>query len=227
MKKALKEIQERIRQAAVDAGRDPEAITLVAVSKTQSAETVRQGIEAGIRHLGENYIQEAIKKMDELTASEVTWHFIGHLQSNKAKYAVGRFDWLHGVDSRKLARTLDREAEKQNLIQKVLIEVNIAGEDSKFGVAEDQVADLAKEIGAMAHLSLRGLMTMPPLFNDPEGVRPFFSALRRLRDDIGKLELPGVRMEELSMGMTGDFEAAVAEGATMVRIGTAIFGARS
>lgn len=227
MRKALEEIKERISQAAVDAGRDPEAITLVAVSKTQSAEAVRQGIEAGIRHLGENYIQEAVKKMDELAASEVTWHFIGHLQSNKAKYAVGRFDWIHGVDSLKLARTLDREAEKQNLIQKVLIEVNIAGEDSKFGVAEDQVAALAREIGAMEHLSLRGLMTMPPLFNDPEGVRPFFAALRRLRDDLGKLELPGVRMEELSMGMTGDFEAAVAEGATMVRIGTAIFGARS
>ncbi len=226
MKQVLSEITGRIKSAATSVGRDPGEITLVAVSKTHPAATVARGIAAGIRHLGENYIQEAREKIETLSGEPVTWHFIGHLQSNKAKYAVDLFEWIHSLDSLKLARALDREAAKRGLVQKVLIQVNLGDEKSKSGVAGEKAAELAAAAGELEHLSVRGLMTLPPLYNDPERVRPYFAALRRLRDDIRARSLPGVDMSELSMGMTGDFEVAIAEGATMVRVGTAIFGGR-
>jgi len=227
MKNKLADVTDRIRRAAQAAGRDPAEITLVAVSKTHSPATVAEVIAAGARDLGENYIQEAREKIAALADQPATWHFIGHLQSNKAKYAVSLFDWIHSLDSLKLARALDREAAKKQCRPRVLIQVNLAGEASKSGVAPEEAMELAAAVGALENLSLRGLMTMPPFYNDPEQVRPYFAGLRKLADEIRSAALPGVAMDELSMGMTGDFEAAVAEGATMVRVGTAIFGGRS
>ena len=222
----LAHIRERIRIAAVSSGRSPEAIRLVAVSKTKSVATVERGIAAGITDLGENYIQEARRKIPDLSACNVTWHFIGHLQTNKAKYAVGLFDLIHTVDSMKLARELNKQAAARGIVQKVLIQVNIGEETTKSGVFAEQAVELARAVSPLEHLSLRGLMTLPPVFDAPEQARPCFSAVRELAREIETRRLPNVRMAELSMGMTGDFEAAIAEGATIVRIGTAIFGER-
>ncbi len=189
-------------------------------------EVVREAIEAGVTDLGENYIQEAREKFNTLANLPVAWHFIGHLQSNKAKYAVRMFDLIHSVDSLKLATALDRYAEKIDRVQPILIQVNVAREDSKSGIYAEEALPLVKAVAGMKNISLQGLMTIPPYFNAPEKVRPFFAALRELRDRIRKEGIANIEMNELSMGMTGDFEAAIEEGATMVRIGTAIFGER-
>lgn len=191
------------------------------------AEVVRQAIEAGVTDLGENYIQEAREKINSLSAYPVNWHFIGHLQSNKAKYAVRMFDLIHSVDSLKLAKELDKYAEKIGKIQLILIQINVAKEDSKSGIYVENALKLLTDISRLENVAVKGLMTMPPFFNAPEKVRPYFAALRELRDRIKVEDIPHIAMDELSMGMTGDFEAAIAEGATMVRIGTAIFGERN
>ena len=190
------------------------------------AAVVKEAIEAGVTDLGENYIQEAREKVNALATSQVNWHFIGHLQSNKAKYAVRLFDLIHSVDSLKLAQELNKHAQKNDKIQSILVQVNVAKEESKSGVYVENTIELMKNIGQLRHISVKGLMTMPPYFNAPEQVRPFFAALRKLRDQIKAEDIPTIAMDELSMGMTGDFEAAIEEGATMVRIGTAIFGER-
>ncbi len=226
MKERLGGVLGRIRQAALACGRDPRSVRLVAVSKTVSAERVRQAVAAGVDTLGENYIQEARGKIDALAALPVAWHFIGHLQTNKAKYAVRLFELIHTVDSLKLAAELDRQAAKAGKNQRVLVQVNVSGEASKSGASEAEAGRLVAEIAKLPHLSLEGLMTMPPFFDQPERARPYFRGLRRLRDEIQQRKLPGVDLRELSMGMTGDFEVAIAEGATLVRIGTAIFGER-
>jgi pyridoxal phosphate enzyme (YggS family) len=226
MKTQITIIRERIRQAANSAGRMPESVRLVAVSKTIPAQRVRDAVEAGIVLLGENYIQEAREKIEILKELNVSWHFIGHLQSNKAKYAVRLFDMIHSVDSLKLAQELEKQAAKNGKVQDILIQVNTGKEASKSGVYEEEALNLVRQAGRMEHLSVKGLMTLPPYFNAPEKVRPYFKALRELRDRIQAEDLPGVSMQELSMGMTGDFEAAIQEGATLVRIGTAIFGER-
>jgi PLP dependent protein len=226
MKERLKGVLDRIRQAALACGRDPRSVRLVAVSKTVSAERVRQAVAAGVDTLGENYIQEARAKIDALAALPVAWHFIGHLQTNKAKYAVRLFELIHTVDSLKLATELDRQAAKAGKTQRVLVQVNVSGEATKSGASEVEAGRLVAEIAKLPHLSLEGLMTMPPFFDQPEKARPYFRGLRRLRDEIRQRDLPGVDLRELSMGMTGDFEVAIAEGATLVRIGTAIFGER-
>jgi hypothetical protein len=176
--------------------------------------------------MGENYIQEAREKIEVLQELPVSWHFIGHLQSNKAKYAVRLFDMIHSVGSLKLARELDKQAAKNAKVQAILIQVNTGKEATKSGVYEEEALSLVREAGKMEHLAIKGLMTLPPFFNAPDKVRPYFRALRELRDRIRQEALPGVSMDELSMGMTGDFEAAIQEGATLVRIGTAIFGER-
>ena len=202
------------------------SIHLVAVSKTMPAEVVQDAIEAGISDLGENYIQEAKEKINALAAYPVTWHFIGHLQSNKARYAVRLFDLIHSVDSLKLAQELNKYAQKNDKIQAILIQVNVAKEASKSGVYVEDAVQLLKEVSRLENIVVKGLMTMPPYFNAPEKARPFFTALRELRDQIKMEAIPNISMDELSMGMTGDFEAAIEEGATIVRIGTAIFGDR-
>jgi hypothetical protein len=223
----LAALQARIRAAEAAAGRAAGEVRLVAVSKTFPAEVVREAIAAGVTDIGENYIQEARDKFETLRGTRVAWHFIGHLQTNKARYAVRMFDLIHTVDSYRLALELDRCARAINKVQAVLIQVNVAGEESKSGVAPEEALPLVRRAAALENLAVRGLMTLPPFFNAPEKVRPFFAALRRLREDLSAQRIANVSMQELSMGMTGDFEAAVAEGATLVRIGTALFGERT
>ena len=215
---------ERIAIAAVRSGRDPGTIALVTVGKTQSVETIGHAISAGARIIGENYIQEAREKWDALFQRQVQWHYIGHLQSNKAKFAVRLFDLIHSVDSLKLIAELNKQAAKIGKIQDILIQVNLSGEATKSGTDEAGAAELVGHLTRFENIRPLGLMTMPPFFNAPEKARPYFAALRHLRDKIAgtvNLALP-----HLSMGMTGDFEVAVEEGATLVRVGTAIFGER-
>ena len=226
MKSRLEKVLHRIKQTAEDCNRSASSIRLIAVSKTMPAAVVEEAINAGVTDLGENYIQEAKEKINTLAMHPVTWHFIGHLQSNKAKYAVRMFDLIHSVDSLKLAKELDKYAKKIDKIQSILVQVNIAREDSKSGIDVEGTSQLLNEICQLENIAVKGLMTMPPYFNAPEKVRPFFSNLRVLRDQILRENIPNISMEELSMGMTGDFEVAIQEGATMVRIGTAIFGER-
>lgn len=221
----LEEIKKRIQEAALGSGRDPAEVRLVAVTKTVTLDRLQEAVAAGHSLFGENYVQEAKRKIAALGPG-LTWHFIGHLQSNKAKAAVEAFDLIHSVDRVRLAQTLEQAAAKQGKVQKILLQVNLAGEASKSGTAPEAAQDLLRKISEMPHLEVRGLMTMPPWFDDPERVRPYFRALRELRDRLRDLRLGDSDLPELSMGMTGDFEAAVAEGATLVRIGTAIFGAR-
>jgi hypothetical protein len=226
VKAILSQIEARIHRAAEAAGRRPESVRLVAVSKTKPIQMIRAAIDAGVTDIGENYIQEAREKFSALGTRPVSWHFIGHLQTNKAKYAVRIFDLIHSVDSAKLAGELDRQAEKIGKIQDILIQVNISGEAGKSGIPSEAARPLIEEIAPLAHIRVRGLMTLPPYFDDPEKAQPFFRALRLLRDEIRATDIGNVALDELSMGMTGDFEAAIAEGATLVRIGTALFGSR-
>jgi len=226
LQRSLAEVGQRITDAAGKAGREPSGIRLVAVSKTVNAERIREAINAGASIIGENYIQEACKKFAALGDLTIEWHFIGHLQRNKAKYAVRIFDLIHSIDSARLADEINHQAAKINKTQPILIQVNLAGETTKSGTAPGEAEKLIRHISTLPHLSLKGMMAMPPFFNAPEKVRPFFKKLRLLRDQIKEMAINNVQMDELSMGMTGDFEVAVGEGATLVRIGTAIFGAR-
>ena len=226
MRQRLETVKERIRNAANGCGRDPESVHLVAVSKTMPADIVLEAIQAGATILGENYIQESREKVDQLSSHNVSWHFIGHLQSNKAKYAVKLFDMIHSVDKVKLAREIDKSAKKIDKIQQILIQVNISEENTKSGTTVENTMSLLREVSQFPNLSIMGLMTMPPYYNNPEKARPFFISLRELRDQVVAENIPGISMDHLSMGMTGDFEVAIEEGATLVRIGTAIFGER-
>jgi len=199
---------------------------LIAVSKTMPAELIRQAYAAGLREFGENRVQEAAAKRPALSDLDVVWHLIGHLQSNKVKQACGLFDWIQSVDSIPIAERIDRSAAALGRKVPVLIEVHLGTEASKFGVEEDELVQMAEQVGALPSIELRGLMTLPPYFDNPEGARPYFRHLRELAARIEARNLPGVSMRELSMGMSHDFEIAIEEGATIVRVGTAIFGAR-
>lgn len=227
VKNRLENVKNRIRKAAIDCQRDSQSIRLVAVSKTMSAKKVKEAIDAGVEILGENYIQEARKKIENLSSYPVSWHFIGHLQSNKAKYAVRLFDLIHSVDNLRLAMELNKQAKKIDKVQDILIQVNVGQEVSKSGSSPEEAFDLVKNISRLENLRLTGLMTMPPFFNAPQKVRPYFSSLCDLRDRIKAVIPANVPMNELSMGMTNDFEVAITEGATLLRIGTAIFGERN
>ncbi|MEE8416421.1 MAG: YggS family pyridoxal phosphate-dependent enzyme [Desulfobacterales bacterium] len=227
LKYRLESVKNRIRKLAIDCQRDPQSIRLVAVSKTMSTKRVKEAIDAGVEILGENYIQEAREKIDSLSSYPVSWHFIGHLQTNKAKYAVRLFDLIHSVDSLKLAVELNKQAKKIDKVQDILIQINVGQEVSKSGASPKEAFDLVKNIGRLENLCLRGLMTMPPFFNAPQKVRPYFSSLCDLRDRIKAVMPTSVPANELSMGMTNDFEVAIEEGATLLRIGTAIFGERN
>ena len=221
-------IRQRIEQTALSVGRDPAGIRLVAVTKTVPADNIRAAMAAGIDIFGESYLQESKPKIEALADMPATWHFIGHLQSKKAKDAVRYFDLIHSVDRFKLAAALDRHAETIGKVQDILIQVNLSGEQTKSGLAKDETTDMIIEISRLAHVRIRGLMTLPPFFDEAaERVRPYFAALAALRDRIEALHIDNICMQELSMGMTGDFEVAVQEGATLVRIGTAIFGERA
>jgi len=215
-------VTEQIEKAAQRSGRDPSEVKLVAVSKTVEVVKIKEAIEAGVSILGENYVQEAQKKIEEI-GRIVSWHFIGHLQSNKAKYVVSLFDMIHSLDSISLAEELNRRAEKEGRTMNAMIEVNLSGEATKFGAEEARVFDIARRVLNLSHLSLVGLMTMPPYFDDPRLSRPYYIRLRELKEKMIK---EGIPLRELSMGMSNDFEIAIEEGATFVRVGTAIFGER-
>ena len=218
-------IRQRIAEAAQRSGRPASAVRLLAVTKTVDDRRIIQAIDAGVDMIGENYVQEARRKI-ELMGKSVEWHLIGHLQTNKAKYAVRLFDMIHSLDRIELARELDRRSRMEGVVTKVLIEVNISGEETKRGVAHRDALPLIREVSALENLSVQGLMTMPPWFDDPQEARPFFVALRELKERVAVENLPRVQMRELSMGMSQDYEVAVEEGATIVRIGRSIFGER-
>jgi len=226
IQKNLEAVNASIHQAAIAYGRNVDRIQLVAVSKTVGVDVIRKAIEAGVTRLGENYVQETRDKVNALRISSVSWHFIGHLQTNKAKIAVRLFDLIHTVDSLKLAQELDKQAGKINKIQNILVQINMGKERSKSGADPADAIQLIKNISRFESIKVKGLMTMPPFYNDPEKARPYFSALRQLRDRINAQGISNIALSELSMGMTGDFKVAIAEGATLVRIGTAIFGRR-
>lgn len=222
-----KRVFKRISESAIRSGRDPENIKLIAVTKTVNTDVIKEAINIGLRIFGENRVQEARKKIEELTSqfkdSKIQWHLIGTLQKNKAKYAVHLFDLIHTVESVELAQELDKQAGKINKIQRILVQVKLSQEPTKHGILEEQLFTLIEKIKELKNLKLEGLMTMPPYFDDPEESRPYFSRLRELRDEVQKR---GFVLPELSMGMSNDFEIAIEEGATMVRIGTALFGER-
>ncbi len=218
----LLRLQDRIATAASRAGRDASSITLVAVSKTVPEERIREAVNAGVTIFGENRVQEARDKIAALPGL-AAWHLVGHLQTNKARLAVQLFEMIHSLDSLKLAQALEHYGEQAGKAVRCLIEVNLGGEESKSGMAEGGVRPLLEAVTRLPHLRIEGLMAIPPFLPDPEQVRPFFRRLRALRD---KLQGEGLPLAELSMGMTSDFEVAIEEGATMVRIGTAIFGPR-
>lgn len=222
----IEKVRRRMLQACGRCGRDPAGVRLVAVSKTVEPERIRQALAGGIAILGENYIQEAREKIPLLDNPRVSWHYIGHLQSNKAKFAAALFDLVHSLDSLQLARALDREAAKLGKTQSVLVQVNVSGEETKHGCRPGEAADLIAAAAALGHVRVRGLMTMPPPADDPELSRPCFRELRTLRDTLEKQFGPGA-LSELSMGMSADFETAIEEGATLVRVGTLVFGQRA
>ncbi|HLZ58267.1 MAG TPA: YggS family pyridoxal phosphate-dependent enzyme [Ktedonosporobacter sp.] len=218
-------VRKNIIAAAQRAGRHPDEITLVAVSKTQPVELVKLAYTLGVTDFGENRVQEALPKIAEFHPQGIRWHMIGHLQSNKAGKVSGSFSCVHSVDSLRLAQTLNHHAAEHDLRLPILLQVNIAGEVSKEGMTAREAPELAHQIAALPHLEVQGLMTIAPLVDDPEEVRPVFRALRILRDQL-RTELPAYTWQHLSMGMTDDYRVAIEEGATIVRVGRAIFGAR-
>ncbi len=222
--KRLESVRDSLEKACERAGRAPGDVQLVAVSKYQPAAAIAALVQAGQRLFGENYVQEALHKQEELQDQALDWHFIGKLQSNKARHAVGRFSLIHTVDKEKLARTLHKEAAKLGVIQPVLLQVNIGCEPQKAGVSLEALESLAAEAASLDGLDVQGLMCMPPLCQDGEEARPFFRRLAELRE--GLQQSLGLALPHLSMGMSADFAQAIEEGATLVRVGTALFGQR-
>jgi pyridoxal phosphate enzyme (YggS family) len=223
----LTAVRERIAAAANASGREPDEVRLIAISKTHPASVIRTLIELGAGDLGENRVQEAEEKIAEIGRDRARWHLVGHLQANKARRAVNLFEVIHSLDSLDLAQRLDRLcAEEGREKLPVLIQVDLGHEETKSGIDESELSDLVEDLKSLTHLELIGLMTLPPFYDDTEQSRPFFRRLRELRDELGSRGAFGNRKGELSMGMTHDFEIAIQEGATMVRIGTAIFGER-
>jgi pyridoxal phosphate enzyme (YggS family) len=219
-------VKERIAAACRRSGRRPEDVRLVAISKTVAPECIREAYDAGLREFGENRVQEAKAKRPALADLTVTWHLVGHLQTNKAKTARELFHWIHSVDSLRLAEKLAQAAPSGSERLPVLLEVNLGEEAGKSGVRESAVAQLAEQVARLETLDVRGLMVIPPFFDNVEQVRPYFRRLRALAKEIASRKLANVSMQELSMGMSQDFEVAIEEGATLVRVGTAIFGPR-
>jgi hypothetical protein len=224
VQKNLSEIYARIESAATRCGRKASEIQLVAVSKTHPPELIREAFEAGQRAFGESRVQDALPKLDALPR-EIEWHFIGHLQTNKIRKVVARFALFHGVDNENLAAQINRIAGELGVTANVLLEVNVSGEESKFGFAPENLPAALENLAPLPFLLIRGLMTMAPYSDNPDEARPFFAKLRELRNRLASQT--GLPLSELSMGMSGDFEQGIAEGATIVRVGSAIFGSRS
>jgi len=223
IKNNLKIINVKIKKAALKASRNPEKIKLVAVTKTAAIEQIKEAINAGVKIIGENKVQEAKEKYQILSA-DIEWHLVGHLQTNKVKYAVEIFDLIHSVDSIKLAKEIDRRSLQFGKITNVLVEVNISGEKTKYGIKPEEVIPFLKEISEFPRVWIRGLMTIAPIVEDKEKARPYFRKLRELSKEIKSKNIKNVKMDYLSMGMTEDFEIAIEEGANVVRIGRGIFG---
>ncbi|MBQ9421112.1 MAG: YggS family pyridoxal phosphate-dependent enzyme [Lachnospiraceae bacterium] len=222
----LKHVEENIRKACERSGRNREDVTLIAVSKTKPIPDLEEALRCGTDVFGENKVQEIRDKSPVLPES-VHWHMIGHLQANKVKYLIGVVDLIHSVDNDKLAEEIEKQAAKHNTVMDVLCEVNMAGEETKFGLTPEETPEFVRRISAHPHIRIRGLMTIAPYTDDPESNRVYFRGLRELKDKINAEHIPGVEMDMLSMGMTGDYEVAVEEGATFVRVGTGIFGERN
>ena len=225
LKENYSTVMENILKACEKAGRDPESVKLIAVSKTKPAEDIEEIYSLGQRDFGENKVQELSQKI-EILPDDIKWHLIGHLQHNKVKYIIGKTELIHSVDSERLALTISKEAVKHNVTADVLIEVNVAGEESKFGVTTDETIELIEKISKLPGIHICGLMTVAPFVADPEENRPVFRKLRELSVDIADKKIDNVTMSVLSMGMTNDYMVAIEEGATLVRVGTAIFGER-
>ncbi len=226
LKDNLKEVEKNIAQACEKAGRKREEVTLIAVSKTKPVSMLQEIYDEGIRTFGENKVQEMVEKYEEMP-KDIKWHMIGHLQRNKVKYIVDKAVLIHSVDSYRLAEEINIQAKKHNVTVPILIEVNVAGEDTKFGVKPEETLQLAEEIAALENVRIEGLMTIAPFVEHPEDNRVHFRRLKQLSVDIASKNIDNVRMEILSMGMTNDYMVAIEEGATMVRVGTGIFGARN
>lgn len=222
----LKDVESRVCAACERAGRSRDEVTLIAVSKTKPVEMLKEAYEAGARYFGENKVQELVDKFDVMP-DDIHWQLIGHLQRNKVKYIVDKAELIHSVDSLRLAEAIDKEAAKKGVIANILLEVNMAKEETKFGLMPEEVLDFVKQIVRFQNIKVQGLMTIAPFVADPEENRKHFANLRKLSVDIRKEKVNNVNMSILSMGMTNDFEVAIEEGATMVRVGTAIFGERN
>ncbi|HAJ32334.1 MAG TPA: YggS family pyridoxal phosphate-dependent enzyme [Candidatus Atribacteria bacterium] len=223
IKNNLEIINKKIKKAALKVNRNTEEIKLVAVTKTATIKQIEEAINVGVKIIGENKVQEAKEKYQILTA-DIEWHLVGHLQTNKAKYAVEIFDCIHSVDSIKLAQEIDKRSLQFGKIMDVLVEVNVSGEETKYGIKPGEVEPFLKEISEFPRIRVRGLMTIAPIVEDKEEVRPYFRKLRELSKEIKSKNIENVKMDYLSMGMTEDFEIAIEEGANMVRIGRGIFG---
>lgn len=226
LKDRLEEVEERIQEACRRAGRDRSEVTLIAVSKTKPAEVLKEAYDLGIRVFGENKVQELTEKY-EVLPKEIRWHMIGHLQTNKVKYIADKVELIHSVDSLKLAETIEKEAAKRHRTIDILVEVNVAEEESKFGLKVEEVIPFIEKVAGFSHINVRGLMTIAPFVENPEKNRSVFADLRKLSVDITEKNIDNVNVSILSMGMTNDYEVAIEEGATMVRVGTGIFGARN
>lgn len=221
----LNVIRKKIEDACKKAGRESDEVQLIAVSKTKPVEMLREAYDEGCRNFGENKVQELVDKY-EVMPKDIKWHMIGHLQRNKVKYIVDKVYMIHSVDSLRLAEEISKEALKKNITVSVLIEVNVAGEETKFGVAPSEVEGLIRQISVLPGISVKGLMTIAPYVDDPEDNRRYFTALKQLSVDITKKNIDNITMNVLSMGMTGDYAVAIEEGASYVRVGTGIFGER-
>lgn len=222
----LQKVEQKISEACARAGRDRSEVTLIAVSKTKPVEMLQEAYDAGVRTFGENKVQEICEKYDKLPA-DIQWHMIGHLQRNKVRQVIDKAALIHSVDSYRLAQEISVQAQKRGITMPILIEVNIAAEESKFGIAAEDAMQLVEEISVLPNLAIKGLMTIAPNVSNPEENRPYFQQIKQLSVDIKNKNIDNVAMEILSMGMTGDYEVAIEEGATMVRVGTGIFGARN
>lgn len=225
LKENLNEVEAQIQRACETAGRSRQEVTLIAVSKTKPVEMLKEIYDAGIRDFGENKVQELTEKY-EVMPEDMKWHMIGHLQRNKVKYIVDKVELIHSVDSLRLAQEISKEAVKKDVTVSILIEVNIAGEETKFGLSKEEVCTLVEEAAKLPNIRIKGLMTVAPPVADPEENRPFFRKIKELSVDITNKNIDNVTMEILSMGMTNDYMVAIEEGATMVRVGTGIFGER-
>ena len=225
LKENLTEVQSRVEQACKRAGRDVTEVTLIAVSKTKPITDLQEIYNAGVRDFGENKVQEMCDKMENMP-KDIKWHMIGHLQRNKVKYIVGNVALIHSVDSYRLAEEINIQAKKKGIVVPILVEVNIADETTKFGLSKEDAMELVRQIASLDALSIKGLMTIAPYVVDPEENRAYFRKIKELSVDIDNQNIDNVSMDILSMGMTGDFEVAIEEGATMVRVGTGIFGKR-